>query len=137
MTEIAAGKRLRSQECGTEVIVVRAPDQPVELTCGGSPMTAEAVASDIPASGIPVPAKPVAGEGAQLGKRYIDEPTGLELLCTKPGGAVPAADGRALTLKTAKPLPASDLALNIVTLLDMARCAPDTPRSFPTATRCS
>jgi hypothetical protein len=103
MTEIAAGKRLRSQECGTEVIVVRAPDQPVELTCGGSPMTAEAAAS-----GIPAPAKPAAGEGAQLGKRYVDEPTGLELLCTKPGGAVPAADGRALTLKTAKPLPASD-----------------------------
>jgi hypothetical protein len=66
-------------------------------------MTAEAAAS-----GIPAPAKPDAGEGAQLGKRYIDEPTGLELLCTKPGGAVPAADGRALTLKTAKPLPASD-----------------------------
>jgi hypothetical protein len=103
MTEIAAGKHLRSQECGTEVIVVRAPDQPVELTCGGSPMTAEAAASVTPA-----PATPVAGEGAQLGKRYIDEPTGLELLCTKPGGALPAADGRALTLKTAKPLPASD-----------------------------
>ena len=29
MTEIAAGKRLRGQACGTEVIVVRAPDQPV------------------------------------------------------------------------------------------------------------
>jgi hypothetical protein len=87
MTEIAVGRRLRSQAHGTEVIVVRAPHQPVELTCGGSPMTAE---------------------GAQLGKRYVDEPTGLELLCTKPGRAVPAADGRVLTLKSAKPLPASD-----------------------------
>ena len=103
MTEIAAGKRLRSQACGTEVIVVRAPDQPVGLTCGGSPMTAEAATS-----GTPVPARPAAGEGAQLGKRYVDELTGLELLCTKPGSAVPAADGRELTLKTAKPLPASD-----------------------------
>jgi hypothetical protein len=103
MTEIAAGKRLRSQACATEVIVVRAPDQPVELTCGGSPMMAEAAAP-----GTPAPAKPAAGEGAQLGKRYVDEPTGLELLCTKPGSAVPAADGRELTLKTAKPLPASD-----------------------------
>jgi hypothetical protein len=101
MTEIAAGKRLRSQAHGTEVIVVRAPDQPVELTCGGSPMTAE------PAAGTPAPPS-APGEGAQLGKRYIDEQTGLELLCTKPGSAVPAADGRALTLKTAKPLPASD-----------------------------
>ena len=103
MTEIAAGKRLRSQACGTEVIVVRAPDQPMELTCGGSPMTAEGAAP-----GPPAPPRPAAGEGAQLGKRYIDEPSGLELLCTRPGTDVPAADGRELTLKTAKPLPASD-----------------------------
>lgn len=102
MTEIAVGRRLRSQAHGTEVIVVRAPDQPVELTCGGSPMTAEPAAA-----GNALP-KPAAGEGAQLGKRYVDEPTGLELLCTKPGRAVPAADGRVLTLKSAKPLPASD-----------------------------
>jgi hypothetical protein len=102
MTEIAAGKRLRSQACGTEVIVVRAPDQPVELTCGGSPMTAE------PAAAGAAPPKPTATEGAQLGKRYVDQATGLELLCTKPGTEVPAANGRALTLKTAKPLPASD-----------------------------
>jgi hypothetical protein len=101
MTEIAVGKRLRSQAHGTEVIVVRAPDQPVELTCGGSPMTAEPVTAA-------APPKPAAGEGAQLGKRYVDEPTGLELLCTKPGREVPAADGRMLTLKSAKPLPASD-----------------------------
>ena len=101
MTEIAAGKRLRSQAGGTEVIVVRAPDQPVELTCGGSPMTGEPATAS-------APPKPAAGEGAQLGKRYVDEPTGLELLCTKPGREVPAADGRTLTLKTAKPLPASD-----------------------------
>jgi hypothetical protein len=107
MTEIAAGKRLRSQACGTEVIVVRAPDQPVELTCGGSPMTAEPAAA-----GAAARPKPAAGGGggggAQLGKRYLDEPTGLELLCTKPGSEVPAADGRALTLKAARPLPASD-----------------------------
>jgi hypothetical protein len=105
MTELAAGKRLRSPACGTEVIVVRAPAAPVELTCGGSPMTTD------PATG-PAPPPPAVGGGvgggAQLGKRYVDEATGLELLCTKPGGDVPAADGRALTLKTAKPLPASD-----------------------------
>jgi hypothetical protein len=105
MTEIAAGKRLRSQACGTEVIVVRPPDQPVELTCGGSPMTAEPAAAG--ATAAPAPAAG-GGDGAQLGKRYVDEPTGLELLCAKPGTEVPAADGRELTLKTAKPLPASD-----------------------------
>ena len=107
MTEIAAGKRLRSQAGGTEVIVVRAPDQPVELTCGGSPMTGEPATASGPATAS-APPEPAAGEGAQLGKRYVDEPTGLELLCTKPGREVPAADGRTLTLKTAKPLPASD-----------------------------
>ena len=107
MTEIAAGQRLRSQACGTEVIVVRAPDQPVELTCGGSPMTAEPAA--VGAAARPKPAAGGGrGGGAQLGKRYLDEPTGLELLCTKPGSEVPAADGRALTLKAARPLPASD-----------------------------
>ena len=46
--------------------------------------------------------------GTQLGKRYVDEPTGLEVLCVKPGSATLAADGRDLTLKSAKPLPASD-----------------------------
>jgi hypothetical protein len=102
MTEIAVGKRLRSQVCRTEVMVVRAPDQPVKLTCGGSPMTAEPAAAGTPAP------PPSPGAGAQLGKRYVDEPTGLELLCTKPGSQVPAADGRELTLKAAKPLPASD-----------------------------
>jgi hypothetical protein len=110
MTEIAAGKRLRSRSCGTEVIVVRAPDQPVELTCGGSPMTSEPAAAGSAASPKPAATRPpsTVGQGAQLGKRYVDEPTGLELLCTKPGSEVPAADGRALTLKSAKPLPASD-----------------------------
>jgi hypothetical protein len=107
MTGIAVGRRLRSQACGTEVIVVRAPDQPVELTCAGSPMTAEAVTAGA-AGGGGGASQPAAGEGAQLGKRYVDEPTGLELLCTKPGSEVPAADGRQLTLKSAKPLPASD-----------------------------
>ncbi len=46
--------------------------------------------------------------GTLLGKRYVDEQTGLEVLCTKPGTGSLAADGRPLTIKAPKPLPASD-----------------------------
>ena len=48
------------------------------------------------------------GEGTKLGKRYVDEELGLELLCTKPGEGSLGVSGRALTLKGAKPLPSSD-----------------------------
>ena len=47
-------------------------------------------------------------EGSLLGKRYEDETAGVEVLCTKPGPGALACDGRALTLKSAKPLPSSD-----------------------------
>jgi hypothetical protein len=52
------------------------------------------------------------GEGADggtlLGKRYVDEATGLEVLCTKPGAGGLAVDGRPLGVKAPKALPASD-----------------------------
>jgi len=104
MTEMAAGKRLRSQACATEVILVRAPDHQVELTCGGHPMATDPAIGASAANG----ASAASGGGTRLGKRYVDEPTGLEVLCVKPGGGTLAADGRDLTLKSAKPLPASD-----------------------------
>jgi len=46
--------------------------------------------------------------GAVMGKRYIDATGQIELLCVKPGKGSLAVDGVALTLKEAKPLPASD-----------------------------
>jgi hypothetical protein len=48
------------------------------------------------------------GDGPLLGKRYVDEDTDLELLCSRPGAGALTADGRPLAVKTAKPLPASD-----------------------------
>lgn len=93
-----AGLKLRSTSCSTEVVVVRPAPDPVQLTCCGSALTAD----DVPA---------VAGTGEPgvlLGKRYTDEQTGLEVLCTKPGPGGLEVDGRALVLKGAKPLPASD-----------------------------
>jgi hypothetical protein len=104
VADVSVGQRLRSQACATEVIVVRVPDHQVELTCGGHPMATD------PAIGVGTAndASAASGGGTRLGKRYVDEPTGLEVLCVKPGGGTVAADGRDLTLKSAKPLPASD-----------------------------
>ena len=48
------------------------------------------------------------GEGTLLGKRYVDDDAGLELLCTKAGPGTLHCDGRPLGLKGAKPLPSSD-----------------------------
>ncbi|MCW2914464.1 MAG: Uncharacterized protein JWN52_2532 [Actinomycetia bacterium] len=100
MAGITVGTRLRSASCGTEVMVIHAPADPVELTCGGRPMSEDAevtAASGEPADG-----------GTLLGKRYVDDTTGLEVLCTRPGAGVLSVDGRHLTIKAPKTLPASD-----------------------------
>ncbi len=36
--ELKPGTRLRSTVCETQVVVVRAPSEPVELACGGAPL---------------------------------------------------------------------------------------------------
>lgn len=100
--DLKPGLKLRSTADSTEFVVVRAGSGPVDLTCGGLPMVAATDAAS--AAGV------VAGhEGpTQLGKRYTDDETGIEVLCTKPGEGSPAVDGRLLQIKTAKPLPSSD-----------------------------
>ncbi|MCW2887288.1 MAG: hypothetical protein QOE54_2686 [Streptosporangiaceae bacterium] len=100
MVEIAVGKRLRSSVCETEIIVVCAPNAPIELSCGGQPMTGESELVGVPA--------PDFGGGTLLGKRYVDDASGLEVLCTKPGTGELAVAGRKLTIKAPKALPASD-----------------------------
>ena len=56
-----------------------------------------------------------------LGKRYADEASGIELLCTKPGPGPLAVDGRPLVVKGAKPLPVVGLnAVNLSLVLEMA-----------------
>ena len=94
------GLKLRSTACSTEVVVVRPAADPVELTCCGRPMTADEV--DAAAAG------PAGTDGVLLGKRYTDDDTGIEVLCTKSGAGELAIDGRALVLKGSKPLPSSD-----------------------------
>ena len=96
------GTRLRSAVCATEVIVVRAPADDVELSCGGAPLVP--IGTDAPAGEL----DPAHSGGTRLGKRYADEELGLEVLCTKPGDGSLSVGGTALPEKDAKPLPASD-----------------------------
>ena len=50
---------------------------------------------------------PAFSDGNAMGKRYVDE-TGAEVLVTKSGAGTLSIGTTALTLKEAKPLPASD-----------------------------
>lgn len=96
------GTTLRSAVSDVEVVVVRAPSAPVEIRCG------EAVMGDTAAAGGEQLAAGSPGDEVLLGKRYTDEQSGLELLCTKPGTGPLSCDGRPLTVRGTKPLPASD-----------------------------
>ena len=101
--ELSPGLQLASTVCETQVVVVRPPQREVEITCGGAPMVLVADAAE--PAGSPAPD---AAEGTLLGKRYVNEAEDLEVLCTRPGDGSLAADGEALSLKAAKPLPSSD-----------------------------
>jgi hypothetical protein len=76
VTDLAPGKRLRSNAGATEIIVVRSPVSQVELSCGGQPMIANLATA--------AAATTSTDNDTVLGKRYIDTDTGLEVLCTKP-----------------------------------------------------
>jgi hypothetical protein len=93
------GLKLRGTTCSTEVVVVRPASGDVDLACCGAAMT-EAETDIEPGD--------ATSEGILLGKRYADETTGLEVLCTKPGPGPLTVDGRVLEVKGPKPLPASD-----------------------------
>ena len=97
-----AGLRLGCPRCTTEVIVVRPPGGEVTVACAESPLV------DLDAARTTQGHEDPGGEGALLGKRYEDVEAGLELLCTKAGTGALSCDGRAMTVKGAKPLPSSD-----------------------------
>lgn len=101
--QLKPGLKLKSAVCATEVIVVRAPADPVEIACGGVPLLADG--DEAPAGAALDPAH---AEGTLMGKRYADEELGLELLCTRPGEGSVTCNGEPLFLKGAKPLPSSD-----------------------------
>jgi hypothetical protein len=99
---LTVGQRLGCPVCDTELIVIRPPNRGLRLACGGSSLTD--VSASRPGGGHPQ----AVGDGVQLGKRYIDEGSGLELLCTKPGTGAVTCEGAALSIKIARPLPSSD-----------------------------
>ena len=99
---IKTGTRLRSQVCQTQVIVVRASETLTDLRAGGVPM----VPLDAENTGTAT-LNPQFSGGNVMGKRYVDE-SGAEVLVTKAGAGTLSVGDTALTLKEAKPLPASD-----------------------------
>lgn len=101
--ELKAGTRLRSTTDGTEVVVVCPADGPVDLRCGGHPM----VRLDEP-RGDDLPIESGFDQRSLIGKRYVHEETGVELLCTKAGHASLSLGTEPVRLKAAKPLPSSD-----------------------------
>lgn len=99
---IKNGTRLQSQVCDTQVIVVKASDSLDDLRCGGAAMLplGEAPSADATMD-------PALSDGSLMGKRYVDE-GGAEVLVTKAGAGTLSVGKAPLTLKEAKPLPASD-----------------------------
>ncbi len=102
--ELRAGMRLRSAVDTTEVVVVRPGSGDVDVRCGGAPMvTATGPAGDSvgePAAGFDA--------GTQIGKRYEDVESGVELLCSKPGPGSLSIGERSVPVKETKALPSSD-----------------------------
>jgi hypothetical protein len=100
--QLAVGSRWKSSVCATEIVIVRPAEGEHVLECGGAEM--------VPMDGDSVTASldPSLAEGSLLGKRYSDDATGLEVLCTKAGEGSLVFDGARLEVKSAKPLPSSD-----------------------------
>ena len=101
--DLRPGLRLESATCDTQVVVVRPPTGggDIEIRCGGEPMRELGSGGDrLPIRG--------EGDGTLLGKRYVDEGIGLELLCTQGGAGALSVGDTPLLVKGAKPLPSSD-----------------------------
>lgn len=100
--KLAPGTRLVSTRCSTQVIVVRAPNSPAQVTCGAALMKILGAAEPRTLGAVPS-----GSSGVELGKRYSDPESGLELLCTQAGAGPLAVDGRELCVTHAATLPSS------------------------------
>jgi hypothetical protein len=101
--DIKPGSRWKSAVCDAQMVVVRPPKTAGELQCGGVAVLPQADGA-APSGDV----RPDHAGGVLIGKRYTDEESGIEVLGAKAGKGSLAFDGRALMLKDAKPLPASD-----------------------------
>jgi hypothetical protein len=97
-----AGLRLASVVCDTEVIVIKAPKDDLDLRCGGQPMVELA---DVARTGEPVAPFDA---GTLIGKRYATADPAVEVLCTKAGAGSLSIGDTPLPAKEATPLPSSD-----------------------------
>ena len=101
--DLKPGSRWKSAVCDAELVVVRPPKVAVRLECGGHTVGSFA---DARPEGLSLSADHAAGCAA--GKRFVDQDTGLEVLCTKAGAGSLSVDGRPIGATEAKKLPASD-----------------------------
>ena len=76
-----------------------------DLRAGGAPMVP--IGSEGPAADASLTIDDSLSEGTLMGKRYVDD-TGAEVLVTKAGKGTLSIGSTPLSLKEAKPLPASD-----------------------------
>lgn len=95
---LTAGVRLKTPASGCEVLVVRVPSTEEALTCAGGLMAPDVESGD-PSD---------APNDVQIGKRYADDDSGLELLCVKAGRGPLKFGGRDLVMRAPKALPSSD-----------------------------
>ncbi|MEU1690436.1 hypothetical protein ABZ590_02315 [Streptomyces hirsutus] len=93
------GTRFWSTVSPVSVVVVRPAAGEVTLTCGGVPMAEQEPGTATVTTET---------EGPLIGKRYADEDSGLQVMCTRGGAGELAVDGRPLQLMGTRPLPASD-----------------------------
>lgn len=96
------GSRWKSVVCQAEAVVVRPPATPGLPQCGGH---------DMVPLGEPAEQRPVMegfAAGCQIGKRYRDDPDGIELLCTRAGEGTLGFAGVPLALVPTRQLPSTD-----------------------------
>jgi len=103
MKVLKLGSRHKSAVCDTQVMVIRATAEPVDLRCGGVSMIE--MNAEAPAGAA---LDPGFAAGSLIGKRYIDAADKIELLCTKGGKGSLSIGSEALDVKQAKALPSSD-----------------------------
>lgn len=93
---LTAGARLKTTTSALEVVVVTAPTTDDDLLADGEPMSTDAAPG------------PAGDATYAIGKRYVEDASGIEVLVVKPGPGPLTIGGNELVIKEAKPLPASD-----------------------------
>ena len=103
MKVLKLGSRHKSAVCETQIMVIRATAETVDLLCGGAPVIE--VAAAVPEGAT---LSPQFSGGTLIGKRYVDTADKIELLCTKGGLGSLSLGSEPLDVKQAKALPSSD-----------------------------